>query len=96
MRKYFETITGIATGSDMAMKHTPNVALQFSGFKRAGVVDERTWINKSHFPLYFPFQPQFEGDIAVICARNPFDVTPSFFYLLYTMTHVTSFNENLL
>lgn len=27
MRKYFETITGIATGSDMAMKHTPNVAL---------------------------------------------------------------------
>jgi hypothetical protein len=27
MRKYFENCTGIATGSDMVLKHGPNVAL---------------------------------------------------------------------
>lgn len=27
MRKYFESLTGIATGSDMVMKHSPNIAL---------------------------------------------------------------------
>jgi len=55
MRKYFENITGIATGSDMVMKHTPNVALQVCGFKGEGVVDDRTWIKKSHYPWVFAF-----------------------------------------
>jgi len=27
MRKYFENVTGVATGSDMVLKHSPNVAL---------------------------------------------------------------------
>jgi hypothetical protein len=55
MRKYFENITGIATGSDMVMKHTPNVALQVCGFKGEGIVDDRTWIKKSHYPWVFHF-----------------------------------------
>ena len=55
MRKYFENITGIATGSDMVMKFSPNVGLQIAGFKGEGITDERCWIKKSHFPFILPF-----------------------------------------
>ena len=55
MRKYFENATGTATGSDMVVRHASNVALQFCGFKAEGIIDERTWINKTHFPYVLPF-----------------------------------------
>ena len=50
LRKYLENITGIATGSDQIMKFTLNVSLQYQGFKGEGVVQDRTWINKTHYP----------------------------------------------
>jgi hypothetical protein len=55
MRKYFENITGIASGSDMVMKYCANIALQFCGFKAEGIVDSRAWIKKSHYPFITPF-----------------------------------------
>jgi hypothetical protein len=39
LRKYFENITGIATGSDQLMKFNLNVSLQYSGFKGEGIVN---------------------------------------------------------
>jgi hypothetical protein len=51
MRKYFENLTGVATGSDMVMKFQPNIALQFCGFKGEGIHDNRAWIKKSHYPF---------------------------------------------
>lgn len=96
MRKYFENLTGIATGSDMVMKHGPNVALQHCGFKGEGLMDERAWIKKSHYPIKFHFMKGFESEIAVICTRNPLDISPSLFYLCFSWTHVTSFREKLL
>ena len=50
LRKYFENITGIATGSDQFMKFTLNMALQFQGFKGEGIYKDMCWINKTHFP----------------------------------------------
>jgi hypothetical protein len=50
LRKYLENITGIATGSDQIMKFTLNVSLQYQGFKGESVVQDRTWINKTHYP----------------------------------------------
>ena len=38
LRKYFENITGIATGSDQFMKFTLNTSLQYAGFKGEGIV----------------------------------------------------------
>jgi hypothetical protein len=96
MRKYFENLTGIATGSDMVMKHSPNVALQFCGFKGEGLMDNRAWIKKSHYPIKFHFMKGFESEIAVICTRNPLDCSPSLFYLCFTLTHVVSFKEKLI
>ena len=69
MRKYFENVTGTVTGSDMILKHSPNVALQFCGFKAEGITDERCWIKKSHFPYVLPFQWNWSNDLAVVCTR---------------------------
>ena len=55
MRKYFENVTGVATGSDMVLKHSPNVALQACGFKGEGIIDDTCWIKKSHYPFKFMF-----------------------------------------
>jgi hypothetical protein len=84
MRKYFENVTGVATGSDMVLKHSANVALQFCGFKAEGQVGDETWIRKSHYPFRFTFQKGFDSEIAVVCTRNPLDISPSFFYLIFT------------
>ena len=96
MRKFFETVTGVATGSDQVMKHGPNVALQYCGFKGEGMIDERNWIKKTHYPIRFHFMKGFSSDIAVICTRNPLDITPSLFYLSFGWTHDKSFNEKLI
>ena len=95
MRKYFENVTGTATGSDMVLKHSSNVALQFCGFKAEGITDERTWINKTHFPYVLPFQWNWSSDIAVVCTRYQLDADPSFFYLLYTNCHSASFENTM-
>ena len=95
MRKYFENVTGVATGSDMILKHSPNVALQFCGFKAEGITDSRVFINKSHFPYVLPFQWDWSTDIAVICTRFQLDADPSFFYLIFSQTHSQSFKNKL-
>ena len=95
MRKLFENTTGIATGSDMCLRHLANLSLQLAAFKGEGLTDDRCWIKKCHFPLCLPFQPQHDSDIAVICTRNPFDVSPSFFYIMWTQTHNIKFKEDL-
>ena len=55
MRKYFENIMGLATGSDMSLKPSPNVALQFSVSKGEGLMGNETLIKKSHYPMCLPF-----------------------------------------
>ena len=88
MRKYFENVTGTASGSDMIMKHGANISLQLSGCKGEGITDDTTWIKKSHYPLTLPFQSVYRQKLAIICSRNPLDVAPSFFQLIATQTHV--------
>jgi hypothetical protein len=51
LRKLLQEITGIATGSD---QHADIVySFQMNGLKGEGIVDDRVWIKKSHFPLPF-------------------------------------------
>ena len=96
MRKYFENITGVATGSDMNLKHAPNVALQYTVSKAEGQMGDQTWFKKSHFPMTLPFQPKTEHDITLICSRYELDCEVSFFYLVFTQTHGLPFNNDLL
>ena len=58
----------------MVMKFNMNVALQFSGFKGEGIVDEKIWINKTHFPYRFPFDDSYSTNLILCCVRNPLDV----------------------
>ena len=94
LRKYFESITGIATGSDMVMKFMLNVALQYTGFKGEGIFDSRTWINKTHFPLRMPYDHEYSTNCTVICVRNPLDVFVSEFLQLCSMSHNLNINED--
>ena len=95
MRKWFENITGVATGSNLSLVHGLNIALQFTGFKAEALDGPSTWIHKSHYPMIFPFQKNsdLDHDIAVICTRYEVDVEPSFFLLFFTSTHVTTFKN---
>ena len=84
LRKYFENITGIATGSDQLMKFVLNIALQFSGFKGEGIIKDQCWINKTHFPLRFPMDKEFNTDCIVLATRNPLDSFYSFYNMMVT------------
>jgi hypothetical protein len=95
MRKHFENLTGVATGSDQLMRHGANIILQLGGFLGEGVVDNTTWIKKTHFPCCIPFNPIFDGEAMVICVRNPLDCSPSLLYLCYSMMHDESFANDL-
>lgn len=96
LRKYFENITGIATGSDQLMKFNLNVSLQYSGFKGEGIVNQgQCWINKTHFPFRTPMDKQYETNVVLLAVRNPLDVFVSFFNLIGTQTHSKSIREDL-
>lgn len=79
LRKYLENITGIATGSDQLMKFTLNVTLQYSGFKGEGIVKDKCWINKTHFPYRTPMDREYDTQVILLAVRNPLDVIVSFF-----------------
>ncbi|CDW84253.1 UNKNOWN [Stylonychia lemnae] len=49
LRQYLENITNIVTGTDMDF--AVNYELGLNGFKGEGHVDDRVWIQKSHYPL---------------------------------------------
>ena len=74
MRRYFENITGIATGADVGIKNGLNVSLQYSVSKAEGQIGYSTWIKKSHFPFTVPFQKPEEHDMVLICSRYEVNV----------------------
>jgi Sulfotransferase domain len=77
----------------MVMKFTLNTCLQYSGFKGEGIVDERTWINKTHFPYRIPYDNSYKTNAIICCVRNPLDVIVSNFLFLSTLTHNRCVNE---
>ena len=80
MRKYFENITGVATG-------TPNLttSLLFCGFNGEAIHDERTLIKKSHFPMTDSnLADKVKPDYIIVCTRYELDVEPSNFQMAVT------------
>jgi hypothetical protein len=69
------------------------VALQFAGFKGEGIHDRRVWINKTHFPVRFPYDRSYNTNAVVCCVRNPLDVIVSQFNFLVTLTHNKQIKE---
>jgi hypothetical protein len=56
MRSLLEAATGVATGSDMSMSFILNLQLQYTCFKGEGIIDERVWAFKTHYPIVVPLQ----------------------------------------
>jgi hypothetical protein len=77
------------------MKFTLNVSLQYSGFKGEGIVKEKCWINKTHFPFRTPFDKEYTSNMIILAVRNPLDVFVSFFNMIATQTHTKSFIEDI-
>jgi hypothetical protein len=66
------------------MKFTLNVTLQYSGFKGEGIVKDKCWINKTHFPYRTPMDREYESEVVILAVRNPLDVFVSFFQMVAT------------
>lgn len=93
MRKYFEEISRIKTGSDSNRTKKLVKDLVDSGFTGEGESDDKVWIVKTHFPDRFgpkKFQPQK----CVLVVRNPFDAVLSLFNMVGTTTHNESIAED--
>jgi len=50
LRAYLERIMGLVTGSDVDIKRKLNSALLELGMVGEGLIDERVWIVKTHYP----------------------------------------------
>jgi len=76
MRKYFENITGIATGTSKL-----TTSLLFCGFNGEAIFDERTLIKKTHFPMRKEEEMLSKTSFhyAVVCTRYELDIEPSCF-----------------
>lgn len=75
------------------MKFTLNVSLQYQGFKGEGIVKDKCWINKTHFPFRTPMDVEYDTQVILLAVRNPLDVFVSFFQMIGTQTHSKTFIE---
>ena len=85
LRKYFELLTGLATGADNTL-HT-EVIMQMQGFKGEFTVDDTTWICKTHSPWIMPEAPVFYANKMITIVRNPLDTFISWLNLVAQANH---------
>ena len=83
LRKYFELITMVPTGTDM---DTPPMPLQMTGLIGEEVSDDSVWVTKTHDPMRFGSR-DFKTNKIIVTVRNPFDVIVSVAHFLSTNTH---------
>jgi hypothetical protein len=79
----------------MVMKYNLNISLQYTGFKGEGIVDDRVWINKTHYPIRMPYDHSYKTEAVMCCIRSPLDVFVSTLVMLGSMTHNKSIIENV-
>jgi len=78
MRRFFEKTSGIITGSDMQGILSPQFQVMGSGFNGEGIVNNRIWISKTHFPYTIPVSIPQVGNVALVLVRNPVDCIVSY------------------
>jgi len=83
LRKYLQNITGVATGSDMALEFCAD--LQHSDFKGEEVTDASVWIKKSHDPKWNLNNKTNLCNKAVVCVRHSYDCMSSLMHFLPTL-----------
>ncbi|TFJ86491.1 hypothetical protein NSK_002148 [Nannochloropsis salina CCMP1776] len=86
LRTLLEGVTGIVTGSDTRPDRVLSRSLLKRGLRGEGVVDERAWIVKSHWPERHGYR-RFPVQRIILLVRNPFDAIYSYFNMGLTNTH---------
>ena len=93
LRSLLESVSGVITGSDTAPNRTLSMALQRCGVRGEGVVDERCWVVKSHYPERRGCEA-FAAARGVLLVRNPWDVIDSYFNMTLTNSHNTTMRDD--
>ena len=83
IRSYLEKITKIYTGSDHDTDLKLNKDLFELGMTGEGVIDDRVWIVKSHYPERLGHSP-LKVNKCILMIRSPFDCLWSFFNMMCT------------
>ncbi|KAH8086771.1 protein xylosyltransferase [Aureococcus anophagefferens] len=86
-------LPGVVTGSDTAPNRTLSLALQECGVRGEGVIDERAWVVKSHYPERRGCA-RFAAKRAILLVRNPWDVIDSYFNMTLTNSHNTTMRDD--
>ena len=89
LRRYFETITGITTGSNFANQTITEFQLRMQGLKGGDCVcdDNTVWITKIH-PLVYPrVNQEFSAAKQIALFRNPIDLLVSYFNMVVLLSH---------
>lgn len=86
LRKYFEMLTGVQTGSDNPLHFT--LDLQMMNLKGEAISDDRVWIVKTHSPIIQPFTTRnIFCNKMIVVVRNPLDSILSFLGYLTLANH---------
>lgn len=78
-RRLIENISGVVTGSNIRITTTLCLAFVATGFKGESIMDNRSWVIKSHFPYVYPTASPCSISRAIVLVRNPLDVIVSLF-----------------
>ena len=88
-----EQATGVITGADTLPERTLSQALQRCGARGEGVIDERVWLVKTHYPERRGYA-EIGVDRAILLVRNPWDAIDSYFNMALTNDHATSLRDD--
>ena len=89
LRSLMENLTGILTGSDCAPSWHLNKDLFDMGLKAEGIMDDRVWMVKTHYPERAGTD-QLRAKKCILVVRNPLDCIMSLFHMIGTGSHNSS------
>lgn len=84
---------GLVTGSDVDIKRKLNSTLLELGLAGEGLVDERVWVVKTHYPERLQ-KITYGAERAILLVRSPLDCLPSFFNMLCSGSHNLSIADD--
>ena len=93
LRAYLEKIMGVTTGSDCDITKKLNKELMLRGLEGEGLVDNRVWVVKSHYPERYG-NSEYYCDRAILLVRNPMDCIVSLFHMVCSGSHNYSIHDD--
>jgi len=91
-RANLEKVMGIPTGSDGNINLKLILELMEKGLPGEGLVDDRVWISKTHYPERYS-SSRFGANRAILAVRSPLDCITSLFHMIASGTHDCSIEE---